>query len=111
MIYCGRSAILHVMYVAAGTSRIFQSVSYGKPDFNVSIEVSAEKLAENLKTTLIEIYAYDKSCLYIYAYNRTKSMKVKLTWVITQAKEIYSMSLFNKEIEKTSTAVWLIKLI
>ena len=38
-------------------------------------------------------------------------MNVKLTWVITQAKEIYSMSLFNKEIEKTSTAVWLIKLI
>jgi len=43
----------------------------GKADFNVSIEVTAEKLAENLKKTLSEIYAYDKSCLYIYAYNRT----------------------------------------
>ena len=42
---------------------------YGKADFNVSIEVTAEKLAENVKTTLSEIYAYDKSCLYIYAYN------------------------------------------
>ena len=29
--------------------RIFQSVFYGKADFNVSIEVTAEKLAENLK--------------------------------------------------------------
>ena len=44
-------------------------VLYGKADFNVSIEVTAEKLAENLKKTLSEIYAYDKSCLYIYAYN------------------------------------------
>ena len=44
---------------------------YGKADFNVSIEVTAEKLAENLKKTLSEIYAYDKSCLYIYAYSRT----------------------------------------
>ena len=44
---------------------------FGKADFNVSIEVTAEKLAENLKKTLSEIYAYDKSCLYIYAYNRT----------------------------------------
>ena len=35
---------------------------------NVSIEVTAGKLAENLKKTLSEIYAYDKSCLYnIYA--------------------------------------------
>ena len=38
-------------------------------------------------------------------------MKVKLTWFITQAKEIYSMSLLKKDIEATSTAVWLIKLI
>ena len=44
---------------------------YGKADFNVSIEVTTEKLAENLKKTLSKIYAYDKSCLYIYAYNRT----------------------------------------
>ena len=44
-------------------------VLYGKADSNVSIEVTAEKLAENLKKTLSEIYAYDKSCLYIYAYN------------------------------------------
>ena len=86
-------------------------VLYGKADFNVSIEVTAEKLAENLKKTLSEIYVYDKSCLYIYAYNRTLSMKVKLTWFITQAKEIYSMSLLKKDIEATSTAVWLIKLI
>ena len=42
---------------------------YGKADFNVSIEVTTEKLAENLKRTLSEIYAYEKSCLYIYAYN------------------------------------------
>ena len=33
--------------------------------FNVPIEVTAEKLAENLKKKLSEIYAYDKSCLYI----------------------------------------------
>ena len=38
-------------------------VLYGKADFNVSIEVTAEKLAENLKKTLSEIYAYDKSWL------------------------------------------------
>ena len=38
--------------------------------FKVSIEVTAEKLAENLKKAS-EIYAYDKSCLYSYAYNRT----------------------------------------
>ena len=44
---------------------------YGKADFNVSIEVTAEKLAENLKKTPSEIYVYDESCLYIYAYNRT----------------------------------------
>ena len=36
---------------------------------NVSIEVTAEKLAENVPKTLSEIYAYEKSCLYIYAYN------------------------------------------
>ena len=46
-------------------------VLYGKADFNVSTEVTAEKLAENLKKTLSEIYVYDESCLYIYAYNRT----------------------------------------
>ena len=46
-------------------------VLYEKADFNVSIEVTAEKLAENLKKTPSEIYAYDESCLYIYAYNRT----------------------------------------
>ena len=68
-------------------------VLYGKADFNVSIEVTAEKLAENLKKALSEIYAYGESCLHFYAYNRTESMKVKLTWFITQAKEIYSMSL------------------
>ena len=34
-------------------------------------------------------------------------MKVKLTWFITQAKEIYCMSLVKKDIEVTSTAVWL----
>ena len=45
-------------------------VLYGKADFKVSIEVTAEKLAENLKKAS-EIYAYDKSCLYSYAYNRT----------------------------------------
>ena len=35
---------------------------------NVSIEVTAGKLAENLKKTLSEIYAYDKRCLYIMIY-------------------------------------------
>ena len=44
---------------------------YGKADFNVSIEVTSEKLAENLKKTLSEVYVYGESCLYIYAYNRT----------------------------------------
>ena len=44
---------------------------YGKADLNVPIEVTAEKLVENLKKPLSEIYAYDKSCLYIYAYNQT----------------------------------------
>ena len=43
-------------------------VLYGKADFNVSIEVTAEKLAENLNKTLSEIYAYDKRCLYIMIY-------------------------------------------
>ena len=43
-------------------------VLYGKADFNVSVEVTAEKLAGNLKKTLSEIYAYDKSCLYIMKY-------------------------------------------
>ena len=43
-------------------------VLYGKAVFNISIEVTAEKLAENLKKTLSEIYAYDKSCLYIMIY-------------------------------------------
>ena len=41
-------------------------VLYGKADFNVSVEVTAEKLAGNLKKTLSEIYAYDKSCLHVY---------------------------------------------
>ena len=40
-------------------------VLYGKADFNVSVEVTAEKLAENLKKTLSEIYAYD-NLLFIY---------------------------------------------
>ena len=31
-------------------------VLYGKADFNVSIEVTAEKLAENLKKMLSEVY-------------------------------------------------------
>ena len=44
-------------------------VLYEKADFNVSIEVTAEKLAENLKKTLSEIYAYDKSCLHIMKYS------------------------------------------
>ena len=43
-------------------------VLYGKADFNVSVEVTAKKLAENLKKTLSEIYVYDKSCLYIMIY-------------------------------------------
>ena len=47
------------------------SILYGKADFKISIKVTAEKLAENLKKKLSQIYAYDKSCLYIYAYNRT----------------------------------------
>ena len=34
----------------------------------MSIKVTAEKLAENLKKTPSEIYAYDKSCLYIMKY-------------------------------------------
>ena len=43
--------------------RIFQSVFYGKADFNVSIEVSAEKLAENLKKTLSEKKLFIYLCL------------------------------------------------
>ena len=38
-------------------------VLYRKADFNVSIEVTSEKLAENLKKTLSEIYVHDESCL------------------------------------------------
>ena len=40
-------------------------VLYGKAHFNVSIEVTADKLAENLKKTLSEIYVDDEICLYI----------------------------------------------
>ena len=42
-------------------------VLYGKADSNVSIEVTAEKLAENLKKALSEVYVYDEICLYIQA--------------------------------------------
>ena len=43
--------------------RIFLSVFYGKADFNVSIEVTADELAENLEKTLSEKKLFIYLCL------------------------------------------------
>ena len=58
---------LELAKCVVSTNKMNLPVLYEKADFKLSIEVTAEKLAENLKKTLSEIYAYDKSCLYIYA--------------------------------------------
>ena len=66
--------------------RIFQSVFYGKTDFNVSIEVAAEKLAENLKKTLSE----KKLLIYLYLQpNLEHECQINLSYHPSQGNLIY----------------------